>query len=90
MLTILALEVTLMEWNCNTQYKSFVIFHGKLKFDFFSSPEGLEDTSKFPNLVAELLLRNWTESEIRKVIGENFIRVFVETEMVCTVIDVFQ
>ncbi|KAI5478169.1 membrane dipeptidase [Pseudohyphozyma bogoriensis] len=40
-----------------------------------SSVEGLEDTSKFPNIVAELLGRGWTESEMVGLIGGNVLRV---------------
>ena len=49
---------------------------------YFSAPIGLEDTSMFPNLVAEMLLNGWTEEEVQKVIGGNFIRVLTEVETV--------
>ncbi|RME22919.1 MAG: membrane dipeptidase [Deltaproteobacteria bacterium] len=39
-------------------------------------PEGLEDASRLPNLVRELLHRGYTEADIRKVLGENMLRVF--------------
>ncbi|MFN2393978.1 MAG: membrane dipeptidase, partial [Pyrinomonadaceae bacterium] len=42
--------------------------------------EGLEDVSKFPALFAELARRGWTEAELRKLAGENFLRVFSEAE----------
>lgn len=52
-------------------------------FDGFSGVvEGLEDCSKFPNLFAELARRGWTESELRKLAGENFLRVFDQVEKV--------
>ncbi|KAF2656938.1 hypothetical protein K491DRAFT_703789 [Lophiostoma macrostomum CBS 122681] len=40
----------------------------------------LEDVSKFPNLVAELLRRSISPMEIEKIIGLNIIRVFDEVE----------
>ncbi|XP_004645081.1 dipeptidase 1 [Octodon degus] len=45
-------------------------------------PEGLEDVSKYPDLVAELLRRNWTEEEVKGVLAENLLRVFREVEQV--------
>ena len=48
----------------------------------FSLPEGLEDVATFPDLVAELLRRNYTEDEVKKVVGENLIRVFEKAEEV--------
>lgn len=52
-------------------------------FDGFSDTiENLDDCSKFPNLFAELLRRGWTESELKKVAGENFLRVFSDAEKV--------
>ncbi|KAK3860975.1 hypothetical protein Pcinc_033011 [Petrolisthes cinctipes] len=47
------------------------------------TPQGLEDVSKYPWLVAELLTDpRWTVADIRKLIGENIIRVFSEVEKV--------
>ncbi|KAL8195103.1 UNVERIFIED_CONTAM: dipeptidase 1 (renal) [Gekko kuhli] len=45
-------------------------------------PVGLEDVSKYPDLVAELLRRNWTESEVRGALAGNLLRVFQEVEQV--------
>ncbi|XP_048210867.1 dipeptidase 1 [Perognathus longimembris pacificus] len=39
-------------------------------------PVGLEDVSKYPDLIAELLRRNWTEIEVRGVLSGNLLRVF--------------
>ena len=39
-------------------------------------PVGLEDTSTYPNLIEELLKRNYSKEEIRKVFGENLLRVW--------------
>lgn len=35
---------------------------------------GLEDTSKYPNLIVELLKRGYSDADIRKITGENIIR----------------
>ncbi len=43
---------------------------------------GLENVSKFPNLLAELARRGWSDADLRKVAGENFIRVFSQAETV--------
>lgn len=45
-------------------------------------PDGLEDVSKYPDLVAELLRRKWSEDEIRDALGRNLLRVFREVEEV--------
>ncbi|KAF4792998.1 Dipeptidase 2 [Turdus rufiventris] len=43
-------------------------------------PEGLEDVSKYPSLIEELLRRGWKETELKGVLRENFLRVFREVE----------
>jgi len=45
-------------------------------------PVGLEDVSRFPDLIAELLKRGWTESAVQKVAGLNTLRVMREAERV--------
>uniref|UniRef100_A0A8C5TQP1 Dipeptidase n=1 Tax=Malurus cyaneus samueli TaxID=2593467 RepID=A0A8C5TQP1_9PASS len=45
-----------------------------------SFPEGLEDVSKYPSLIEELLRRGWNETELKGVLRENFLRVFREVE----------
>ncbi|HEY7412271.1 MAG TPA: dipeptidase [Vicinamibacteria bacterium] len=45
-------------------------------------PAGLEDVSKYPNLFAELVRRGWTDAEIKKVAGENVLRVLGRAEEV--------
>jgi membrane dipeptidase len=42
--------------------------------------KGLEDVSTFPKLLIELARRGWTEAELRKITGENFLRVFEQVE----------
>lgn len=45
-------------------------------------PQGLEDVSKVPDLVAELLRRGWSEVEVRAALGENLLRVLRVVESV--------
>lgn len=47
-----------------------------------STPEGMEDVSKLPAIRAELKRRGYAEEDIRKIMGENFMRVFAEAEKV--------
>ena len=44
--------------------------------------EGLEDVGTFPALFAELARRGWTESDLRKLAGENVLRVIETAEKV--------
>lgn len=46
-------------------------------------PEGLEDVSKVPNVVAELLRRGWSETDVKSALGNNLLRVLRATEKVC-------
>ncbi len=46
----------------------------------FLLPEGLRDVSTYPNLIAELLRRGYSESDIEKILGANLIRVWSEVE----------
>jgi membrane dipeptidase len=57
--------------------------HVGLGSDFdgvFALPEGLQDASGYPALVAELIERGYTDDEIRKILGENVLRVWSEVE----------
>ncbi|XP_068586283.1 dipeptidase 2 [Cebidichthys violaceus] len=47
-----------------------------------SFPQGLDDVSKYPALIQELLQRNWTENELADVLRNNFLRVFEAVERV--------
>jgi membrane dipeptidase len=50
-------------------------------FDGISStPVGLEDVSTYPALFAELARRGWKDDELRKLAGENLLRVLRESE----------
>jgi membrane dipeptidase len=43
-------------------------------------PDGLADVTGYPNLIAELLDRNWSESEIAALTGENVLRVLADAQ----------
>jgi membrane dipeptidase len=43
-------------------------------------PEGLEDSSKFPELFAELIRRGWSDSDLKKLAGQNLLRAFRAAE----------
>jgi membrane dipeptidase len=45
-------------------------------------PEGARDVSMLPNITYELLKRGYSEADIRKILGENVLRVFGEAERV--------
>ena len=47
-------------------------------------PVGLEDVSTFPNLVAELLRRGYSDEDVRKVLGGNAMRVWRAVEAAAT------
>ena len=44
--------------------------------------EGLEDVSTYPALFAELARRGWSDADLRKLAGENLLRVFAQAESV--------
>ncbi|XP_020797294.1 dipeptidase 2 [Boleophthalmus pectinirostris] len=52
-------------------------FEGAINF-----PKGLDDVSKYPALIQELLQRNWTEHELADILRQNFLRVFNKVEEV--------
>ena len=39
-----------------------------------TTPEGLEDVSKFPELFAELIRRGWSDGDLKKLAGQNVLR----------------
>jgi membrane dipeptidase len=45
-------------------------------------PQGLEDVSKYPSLIAELLRRGYKDDDIKKILGQNILRVMREVEKV--------
>jgi membrane dipeptidase len=49
---------------------------------FDGTPRGMEDVSKYPNLLAELMKRGYSKDEIKKVAGGNILRVLRQAEEV--------
>jgi membrane dipeptidase len=50
-------------------------------FDGITSvPDGLEDVSKYPALTAELLRRGYKDDDVKKILGQNVLRVMREVE----------
>lgn len=54
-------------------------FYGQTGDDLI---QGLEDVSRYPYLIAELLRRGWSEENIAKLTRGNFLRVFSQVEKV--------
>src|SRR5206468_8571294 len=51
-------------------------------FDGISSvPVGLEDVSTYPALIAELIRRGYTDAEVKKITGQNILRVMRAVEL---------
>jgi len=42
-------------------------------------PEGIQSAADFPNITRALLERGYGEFDVRKIMGENFLRLFQET-----------
>ena len=51
-------------------------------FDGAFMPEGMEDAAQFPKITDALLRKGYAESDVRKILGENMLRVMVESERV--------
>ncbi len=51
-------------------------------FDGAFMPAGMEDASKFPRITEGLLRRGYGEADIRKILGENTLRVMADAERV--------
>jgi membrane dipeptidase len=45
---------------------------------------GLENVSKYPDLIAELLRRGYSDDDVRKILGRNILRVMRQAEKVST------
>jgi membrane dipeptidase len=51
-------------------------------FDSATMPKGMEDASKLPKITEALLRMGYSESDIRKILGGNTLRVMEECERV--------
>lgn len=47
-------------------------------------PEGFEDVTKYPDLVAELLRQGVSDDDVSKIVGKNILRVWEDVETVAT------
>jgi membrane dipeptidase len=58
------------------------VHHIGIGSDFYGGPvpEGLEDVSKFPDLIATLMERGWNEGNLARLASRNFIRVLRSVE----------
>ena len=52
-------------------------------FDGASMPEGMDDCSKLPKITEALVGKGYSEVAIRKILGENLLRVMEQNERVC-------
>ena len=77
-------KATLAEYCDHLDYLASRIGHDHLGIgsDFFGGavPEGLEDTSVFPALIAELIRRGWSEDNLEKLAGGNMLRLMRAVE----------
>jgi len=51
-------------------------------FDGATMPDGLEDCSKLPKITEALLRKGYAEGDIRKILGENTLRIMEQVEQV--------
>jgi len=51
-------------------------------FDGATMPEGMEDVSKLPRITEALLRKGYSESDVKKILGENTLRLMAEVERV--------
>lgn len=77
-------KATLPQYCDHLDYLSQRIGHDHVGIgsDFFGwiNPDGLEDTSVFPALIAELIRRGWSETDLEKLAGGNTLRVLRAVE----------
>ena len=74
----------LLRRSCESPW-CFLRFHVGIGSDFDgvpALPQQLEDVSTYPVITQGLLDRGYKAAEIRKLLGENVMRVFRETEQV--------
>lgn len=77
-------KATIVEYCDHLDYLAKRIGHDHVGIgsDFFGgpAPQGLEDTSVFPSLIAELIRRGWSEDNLEKLAGGNMLRVMRAVE----------
>jgi membrane dipeptidase len=79
-------RATLAEFCTHVEYMAGKagINHIGIGSDFYGGPvpEGLEDVSKFPDLIAALMERGWSDTALEKLASRNFVRVMRGVERV--------
>ena len=62
--------------------------HVGIGSDYFggTTPEGLEDVSKFPHLIAALIERGWSDAALEKLCGGNMLRLMKSVEKIGAVL----
>lgn len=77
-------KATLPEYCDHVDYLAKRIGHDHVGIgsDFFGwvNPDGLEDTTTFPSVIAELIRRGWSEENLAKLAGGNTLRVLRAVE----------
>lgn len=56
-------------------------------FDGANMPYGMEDASRLPQITEELLRKGYSEDDVKKILGENTLRVMREVERVSRELD---
>jgi membrane dipeptidase len=51
-------------------------------FDGADMPEGMEDCSKLPKITEALIHKGYSDGDIRKILGENTLRIMEQAERV--------
>ena len=51
-------------------------------FDGANMPYGMEDATKLPKITDALLKKGYSEDDVKKILGENTLRVMAEVERV--------
>jgi membrane dipeptidase len=51
-------------------------------FDGADMPEGMEDCSKLPKITEALIRKGYSDADIKKILGENTLRVMEQAERV--------
>jgi membrane dipeptidase len=79
-------KATLADVADHIEYAASVagVDHVGLGCDFagVAMPEGLEDVTRYPYLIAELVRRGWKDEDLKKIAGLNFVRAFQKAEEV--------
>jgi membrane dipeptidase len=55
-------------------------------FDGADMPEGMEDASKLPKITEALLRKGYSDSDVRKILGENTLRILEQAEHVSRIL----